>query len=389
MALRIQFFVQFAHEQGTYFRFHNLAIALKELGHHVSVFACDHDTRSKARTELRDGICYAIVPSSRGTTIVSPFCHPVNAVKRWLLSYPPCDVAHLFQPFPNAALPWLRCKARMRFYDWDDLWAGGLISATSTDFRVVFDRVITRFWEKRLPAKATHVTVCSQFLSDLARDRGAKRASVVHNGLWPYEPLPKLEARKALNLSPTAIYVGFMGKTCNELDWCYDSISENLHRWKNLRLALCGVPENLVKCQPERIRRQIDHLGQLPPMATREFSSALDIGLLPLEDSAFNRSRFPIKFAEYMASGTPVLASEVGDCSALSRHFPWVIKAGRTKDEWLAAFRDAVNQIQAGTVSPVDPVAVEAVFSWHRIGAKLLSLYENEPALRAQTAAAA
>jgi glycosyltransferase involved in cell wall biosynthesis len=373
--LHIHFFVQFSHEQGTYFRFHNLALGLAELGHVVAVFACDHDTASAARTELRNGIPYHIVPSSGGTTLVSPFCHPLNAFRRWLLPYPKCDVAHLFQPFPNAAFAWGKSQARVRFYDWDDLWVGGLLGNGKASFRVAFDRAVTGWFERQLPLRATHVTTCSGFLRDLALSRRAAAASVIYNGIQPYQPLPRAAARTSLGLSPSAIYAGFMGRTCNELSWCIDALAGNLDRWPDLRLALCGFPAFLLDAIPERIRERTDFLGQLSPAATRDFAAALDLGLLPLEDSPFNQSRFPIKFAEYMAAGTPLLASEIGEPSVLARAFPWVLKAGKTYESWLAAFSRAIDQIAADAMPAVDQDVVRAAFSWNHLAANLLDLY--------------
>ena len=63
---------------------------------------------------------------------------------------------------------------------------------------------------------------------------------------------------------------------------------------------------------PEQVKNNIDYLGSLSPLDTRYFAAAIDLGLLPLMKTPFNESRFPIKFAEYLAANLPVLCSEVG-----------------------------------------------------------------------------
>ena len=104
--LKIHFFVHFVHPQGTYFRFHNLARALVELGHDVEIFGCDQDRKTIVRTESRDGIPYHIYPTMGLSRFFNTVANPFDTVGRGLLSPQRCDIAHLFQPFPNAALMW-------------------------------------------------------------------------------------------------------------------------------------------------------------------------------------------------------------------------------------------------------------------------------------------
>jgi hypothetical protein len=101
---------------------------------------------------------------------------------------------------------------------------------------------------------------------------------------------------------------------------------------------------------PQAVKARTKMFGYIPPEKTREFSAAIDIGLLHLKDNAFNQSRFPIKYAEYMATATPVLCSEVGECAMISQDFPWVILAGTTEAEWLAAFDRAIDAVANGTM---------------------------------------
>src|SRR5262249_45451810 len=124
--LRVQFFTQACHSQGTYFRTHNLAIGLTALGHHVTVFSGDFDAKARVRAELRDGVRYEIVPECPLNRVFGVAADPVIIARRFLRRYPACDVAHLFQPFPSAAAGWARAGSRVRFFDWDDLWCGGL-----------------------------------------------------------------------------------------------------------------------------------------------------------------------------------------------------------------------------------------------------------------------
>ncbi|AGY59718.1 glycosyltransferase [Gloeobacter kilaueensis] len=379
--LRIHFLVDSTGETGTYFRFHNLAVGLARLGQSVSVFACDHDTNSQTRTIERDGVLYRIVPSFRGQSFFTASNHPLNALARCLADYPPCDIAHLFQPHLSAALAWdwrRTLPARLYFYDWDDLWSdGGLLAKSVPGFRPWWFQTCTRWGERRFPARAHHVTTCSRFLADLAAKRGARAVTVLHNGFWPFDPASKHIARQQLGLQPDALYVGFMGRTWAEIAWCFEAVDQNLDRHPHLRFALCGPPPEVLQLASTGARERTDFLGSLAPERTRLFAAALDLGLLPLEDNLFNRSRFPIKFAEYMAAGAAVLCSEVGECAELAGDFPWVFQAGSTRVDWLAAFQQTVDWIAATSAPPVDRNRCAERFSWQALSSELLTCYRS------------
>lgn len=264
------------------------------------------------------------------------------------------------------------------FYDWDDLWVGGLLNNKSKSFRELWIKGWVTYLEKHLPKISHHVTTCSQFLARLAAARNAPRISVIPNGFWPFEIPDKKAARERLGLDPRATYVGFMGKTIAELSWCFEGLESGIHRHENLRFALCGPTPEALNGLSEDTRRRIDYLGSLPPLKTREFAAAIDLGLLPLENNSFNQSRFPIKYTEYMAAGTPVLCSEIGECQRLSVDFPWVFKAGKSRSQWLDSFERAVGMAVGGSLAQVDVNAIERSLSWDSIGKGLLDIYRSE-----------
>lgn len=362
---------------GTYFRYHNFAVALTQLGHKVTVFSSDATPGAKDREEIRDGILYRIIPY--------PY-HQFNFFRPFLIDYPPCDVAHLFQSFLVPALVWqwiMPKRTKTLFYDWDDLFVGGLLQKNThllglSTYNLVKYLTIGQI-EKNFPKKATHVTTCSHFLADLAEQRKAKKVSVIPNGFWPFSIPDKQLARVQLGLQKDGLYFGYMGiSTHTGLSWCLKALKENLHRDQKLRFAVCGPPNEALNELDSETRQRVDYLGLLPPLVTRDFAAALDVGLLALEDNAFNRSRFPIKFAEYLAADIPVLCSDVGECAQLSKNLPYVINAGKTYDEFLESFSEVVTLMKDDSLPKVDKGKVEKLFSWESIGKKLLECYYQE-----------
>lgn len=369
--LKIHFLTPNVIECGTYFRYHNLAIALTNLGQKVTVFSAEPRTEVPPKEELRDGVLYKIVPYDR-----------LNSLKRCFIDYPPCDVAHLFQPFLSSALVWqwvMPKKAKVLFYDWDDLWIGGLFTEKFLESpRSIWRHLTIGQIEKNFPKKATHVTTLSHSLSDMAYQRKAKKVTIIYNGIWPFPLSDKQLLREKLGLDKNALYVGFMGRTAQDLSWCFEALKENLHRDEKLRFALCGPPSDVLDGVDSQVLQRVDYLGSIPQSLSRDFAQALDIGLLPLKDNVWNRSRLPIKFTDYLAAGTPVLYSDIGECGLLAKNFPFVVNGGKTYNEFSASFGQAVTLIQNNSLPKVDREKVEQLLSWNLIAEKLLETYYQE-----------
>ncbi len=382
-SLRVHFYASTSHEQGTYFRFHNLAVGLKRLGHRVTVYAASHDfSRARTRWETRDGVRYHVLAESQFVRVFGHNCDPLTVARRYARWYPPCDVAHLFQPFPSAAAAWFRSNARVRIYDWDDLWTGGLMSRPVARFRDHWPRMWVRFLERRLPRWAAHVTVVSRFLAERAREAGARVVSDIYNGIRTAEYPDRASARRQLGLRADALYAGFMGRTDDELPWCFTALAEIRDRHPTLRLAVCGARQALVQDLPPAVRERVDYLGQLTPEQTRAFASALDLGLLPLADNSFNQSRFPIKFSEHMATGVPLLCSTVGEVSRLAPLFSWAVPAGTTRAEWVRAFGGTIDRLARGDTPRSDPQVFRDHMSWDGLSRRLAQVYQAALATR-------
>jgi len=375
--LRVQFFVSFVHPQGTYFRFHNLSVGLIRLGHRVTVFAADHDYRTKPRREDRDGVWYHILPETLLNRVFGPCCEPVTVVQRWVRRYPRVDVAHLFQPFPSAWAAWARADCRARFYDWDDLWTGGVIPARPRLGRGAWSAWATRHLESRLPARADHVTAISRSLADRARALGAKGVTLLNSGSWPLPPLDRPTARARLGLRPDALYVGFMGRTAAELPWCFDALAEAAPHHPRLRLAVCGAPASYLQGLPPSVRGRVDYLGQLTPEDARTFAGCLDLGLIPLGANEFNLNRLPQKFGDHLGTGVPVLCSDVGECGRLAARFRGAVLAGHTRDDWVRAFAATVGRIAEGRVEPPDRAQFDRELSWLGLSQTLAGAYRS------------
>jgi glycosyltransferase involved in cell wall biosynthesis len=119
-------------------------------------------------------------------------------------------------------------------------------------------------------------------------------------------------------------------------------------------VQLPGVP---VEAQPWR---GIDQLG------------GFDIGLLPLDDSPFERAKFPFKLLQYWALGMPVVSARVGVASEVIEHGVNGLLAS-SAEEWLAALdRLLADSALRARLGDAGRETVAAGYTIERIGPLLV-----------------
>src|SRR5690606_12754152 len=100
-------------------------IALRLIGHRVTVYSQSSENRFRQSREIRDGVPYVLSATVPGNRWMLPPTNPITFLRRLLTRVETADVYHLFQPFPTAAISWLwlkRCRPGLFVYDWDDFW---------------------------------------------------------------------------------------------------------------------------------------------------------------------------------------------------------------------------------------------------------------------------
>jgi hypothetical protein len=350
----------------------------------VDVYAGDHNVNNKARTEVRNGINYFIIPSLKSSRLFYKPNDPVTAIKRlFLLPKKNYDVYHLFQPFLQALVPWnylRRTKKRAVFiYDWDDLWTGGLFQETR-NIREAYLKKVTAFIEKSAPGLCDGITVCSDFLAK--KTNGLVPLEVIANGFWPKERPAKAEMRKKWRLEDSKFYIGYIGKTAGELDWIMDGLDylEN-EGLEDVRLVLVGPEATEVAKYASVQKTKYIHLGQVSPAEASEIASAIDIGLIPLEDSLFNQSRFPIKFFDFLTVGTPVYMSDVGEIALIAKRIDKAIVGPAEKQAWIKSLKDSVTTVITKAFG-ADVEQELQMYSWSALACKQVEFYEKVMGLK-------
>ncbi|OGX11591.1 MAG: hypothetical protein A2351_06280 [Omnitrophica bacterium RIFOXYB12_FULL_50_7] len=239
------------------------------------------------------------------------------------------DVIHVQKSQFYAVLPavlaayWTR---KPLHYDWDD-WEEKIFYASVRRMRVtaILTGISFRLIEGYLPFLADSVSVASEALRVLAVQRGASKEKVmlvpVGADLQQFRPdRSPDEVRKKYDIKD-ALLVLYHGQ---------------LHSCQYVRLFLEAIKLILKTQDPERLRFMImgsgSELGALKMFARElgiggeviftdfvphadipRYIAAADICVAPFDDNEVTRCKSPLKIVEYMASGKPVVASDVGE----------------------------------------------------------------------------
>ncbi|MEI6265399.1 MAG: glycosyltransferase [Sphingobacteriia bacterium] len=376
--MKIAFFVQYCHEAGTYFRWHNLAKALALNGHVVHVYAGDFNYKAKKRIENRNGIEYRIVPSLITSRIFGNPSDPITALYRSIQHVDnDYDVYHLFQPFLQAFLPWYFLKFRKKgkfYYDWDDLWTGGIFQR-STSLREWYTHKIVAFLEKSIPSLANSTTICSSYLKNLLLSTSNK--NLLYNGFWPFSNEIKANINQIFKKENNNYYLGYIGKTAAELDWIIDAAKLILPKYPSVRFIIVGPAFSQVLESGLLSISNMQYLGEVTPSEATLIASSLDIGLLPLENTVFNQSRFPIKFFDYLSAGTPVYYSGIGELKQIGEKLNFVYEGGYSKNLWIEGLIQLVGEKIGETKPVIDIQQLNSIYSWQAIVAELEKIYQS------------
>ncbi|KRD42986.1 hypothetical protein ASE38_01465 [Cellulomonas sp. Root930] len=125
---------------------------------------------------------------------------------------------------------------------------------------------------------------------------------------------------------------------------------------------------------PERVAHllalpHVQWVGRQPYDRLPSYLRAIDVGLTPYADTAFNRASDPLKTLEYLAAGRPVVSTPLPAVERLGA--PWVVATGDP-----AAFADATTRLLAEVRT--DALARErrefaALHSWSARADRLLA----------------
>ncbi|BBK30149.1 glycosyltransferase involved in cell wall biosynthesis [Stella humosa] len=250
---------------------------------------------------------------------------------------------------PALAEGWLaRCRVPM-VVDYDDAWFHRYDRHPRPLVRRLLGRKIDR-----VMAAATTVVAGNRYIADHARRAGASRVEIV----------PTVVDTDALGTTPAPagrpFTIGWIGTPANAR--YLDPIRPALARVcaeAGGRMLLVGAGPDALEGLPGEVRAW-DGAREAADLA------AMDVGLMPLPDTPFERGKCGYKLIQYMAAGRPSVASPVGVNAGILAEGAGLL-AG-PPEEWatalLALARDPDGRARMGTAARARAVDHYSLAAW-------------------------
>ena len=220
--------------------------------------------------------------------------------------------------------------------------------------------------------RADAVMAVSGALADMLPSRGIdqQRIHLLENGV-PFDFALKMnreEARRELRLPAEVPLVGTAGAltTSRGIGDLLKAVDLLQKQRPDLRLVLAGPRDAVLSSTmpPNTI-----DLGHLSHAMVAVLFRALDVGVICNRDGAFARACYPMRLAEMVASGTPVVAADLGEVSRLLMTRPDARYSPGYPDT--LATRIAV---QLDAPRPLDPALAK---DWPLLSARLEAILEG------------
>jgi glycosyltransferase involved in cell wall biosynthesis len=196
--------------------------------------------------------------------------------------------------------------------DWDDLWGNNGISKEHT----FIIRFLINFFEIKVLSLADHITVCSSFLRDIAVKNTLIKVSILYNGSNSNEiyPLSKIDSRLLLGIKRN-IKIGLLiGQfQTSVFPKIIDNFEYIFSKRNDLYFYIIGSIPSAYLDKINNSNGRIIFLGKVPYADLKYYFSSADFLVMAMDETDIERARFPIRFGDYIASGTPILASPVGE----------------------------------------------------------------------------
>lgn len=323
-------------ERGTYFRAWHTALAFSKRGADVA-FCSTGPGRWRARAGRRDGV--AIHESPQWAPVYGPDSgwSPFGALSRLGLLARPWDAVLSFSHKPVDQIPARAARAfrRAKWHcDWCDFWGGEGLNALQSkqrgpalslrDFASDACNPVDNALERAAIAGCDLLTTISTDLQRRASDwgRSAELTMLYPSGadLRGIRPLDRARCRRALGLDPDGLYAAYVSSWHPDEALLMDALSIVRRKTPGLKVIAAGAAFATppIRQRALGVAGLLMHQGRVPYRKLEVLLGACDFCLMPLADTEFNRSRWPNKICDYLASGRGIVACGVGDVASLS-----------------------------------------------------------------------
>jgi glycosyltransferase involved in cell wall biosynthesis len=368
-----------------------LARPLAARGHQVCLFMPPWDTPDEAgRAWEKDGVALRYVPLRGSVAGIT------RTMIRETMAWHP-NVVHCFKPkaYSGLVAEWFwrfhrhRLRVVMDADDWEGTGGWNDIAPYST--------VQKRFFARQEEWGLTHhhaLTVASRTLEERVRemDVAEYRIHYIPNGpgipLRDVPPSERAATRNRLGVDdrPTVlVYSRLFEFDTARLSAVLAGIRERLPG-----LAVLMVGAGLYEQDSDRFRQQLAaaglldsilDLGWLPPEDLPATLGAADVGLYLMDDTLLNRAKCPVKLADMLSAGVPVVGEAVGQVREYIRDGDSgsLVASGDVSGFIAATLALLVDSDERARRSAAARTDIRERFNWERLAGLVEQAYRSRP----------
>lgn len=228
--------------------------------------------------------------------------------------------------------------------------------------------------EERLCRNADLVVTTSRELLDLKAPYNPQHTHLVHN-VGDYDHFRTVQD-PSVTVAPEierleGPVVGFVGAVSDyklDVDWLLHA-SERHPEWNLVIVGPVGLADPSTDVSRLQARKNVHLLGQRSYAELPRYVKGFDVAAIPYRINAYTRSVFPIKFFEFLATGRPVVISNL---PALAEFYE-AVHVAEDADGFVARCEEALAAPERGLD---ERLALARAHSWPaRIG-KIMDLVE-------------
>jgi len=286
-------------------------------GHEVTLAYYPNYERRKhlplIRTKNPDGVRVVELPSQK-----TAFFSNLKIIRQLART---SDVIHFQKCFPEIALlalwaSWLEKKPVV--YDWDDLEIAFVPQWTKSP--VIYNLVDK--YEKVLPSLVDWTACSTRYVEEMTLTRGGVKDRMhmapVGANLERFKPERRGENLRAkYDLpGPVILYMGQLEEG-SYAELLLQAAPAVLAGYPGCRFLVVGgghrLPELQKLSETLGIHKQVYFTNYVLHEEIPDYVGMADICVACFEDNELTRCKSPLKIAEYLAAGKPIVASDVGD----------------------------------------------------------------------------
>ena len=360
---------------------------LARRGHGVTIVEISDARRAGFDVSEQDGVAFIGAPDLFTGKIRSGW-DPWDVLNRIAYVLPKrFDIVHSVDSRPVAILPALASKylrnAKL-IMDWGDWWGrGGTIQGRATG---ILERAFTStetFFEEFFRRFADGSIVLTSALKHRAIALGVDPETILQTSsgadVERIQPRNQNNARQRLGFGLDDKLIGYVGAMLkDDQELLTQSFTIICKMDPEIRLILIGRKSPKILDIDPDIQRRVIPVGAVSFNDLHEYVAACDVMLLPLKDNLASRGRWPAKIGDYLAGGKPLVATRVGDFSAMIEEGQCGVLAEDTPDDF--AIKTVEAMAQHGLIEEMGRNArklAETSLDWRLLTAQLEQFYSR------------